>query len=147
MSKSGNPDYICNPQTGRWVKKTGQIGQKITKKSLPMKKKIKKSLHMKKKIKKFLPKKKSLLIPKFQQHLNDSVYYLTHLTKTPTSHGVKIASFDIDGTIITTKSGNTFAKNIDDWKFLYDSIPSMLASYHQQGYKIVFFSNQKQSEN
>ena len=27
-----------------------------------------------------------------------------------------IASFDMDGTIITTKSGNTFSKNVDDWK-------------------------------
>ena len=30
MSKyAGNPNFILNPKTGRWVKKTGPIGQKL----------------------------------------------------------------------------------------------------------------------
>ena len=31
----------------------------------------------------------------------------------------KIAAFDMDGTIICTKSGRVFALNIDDWQLLY----------------------------
>ena len=27
---ANNPDYICNPQTGRWVRKDGPIGQYLT---------------------------------------------------------------------------------------------------------------------
>ena len=25
-----NPDYICNPQTGRWVRRDGPVGQHLT---------------------------------------------------------------------------------------------------------------------
>ena len=31
----------------------------------------------------------------------------------------KIAAFDMDGTIICTKSGRVFPLNIDDWQLLY----------------------------
>lgn len=54
----------------------------------------------------------------------------------------KIAAFDIDGTIITPKSGARFPKDEDDWKFLYTDIPQKLKMLIEQGYKIVFFTNQ-----
>lgn len=56
----------------------------------------------------------------------------------------KIAAFDMDGTIITTKSGRVFPLDRDDWRLLYDSkTKAKLRSLHfDQGYKIVVVTNQ-----
>ncbi|XP_066262321.1 uncharacterized protein F21D5.5 [Euwallacea similis] len=54
----------------------------------------------------------------------------------------KIASFDIDGTIIRTKSGARFPKDPDDWTLHYGNIKSQLSKLNKQGYKLVFFTNQ-----
>ncbi|KAG1709767.1 1-phosphatidylinositol 4,5-bisphosphate phosphodiesterase gamma-1 [Nymphon striatum] len=63
-----------------------------------------------------------------------------------TSKGVKssskIAAFDIDGTIITTKSGKVFAVDFDDWKIYISDIPQKLKELYRNDYKIVFISNQ-----
>ncbi|XP_017471555.1 PREDICTED: uncharacterized protein F21D5.5 [Rhagoletis zephyria] len=54
----------------------------------------------------------------------------------------KIAAYDIDGTIITTKSGNVFPKHADDWQIIYPEVRKKLKLLHQSGYKICFFTNQ-----
>ncbi|XP_066143065.1 uncharacterized protein F21D5.5 [Euwallacea fornicatus] len=54
----------------------------------------------------------------------------------------KIASFDIDGTIIKTKSGARFPKDSDDWVLNYGNIKTQLSKLNDQGYKLVFFTNQ-----
>uniref|UniRef100_A0A674MQM3 Polynucleotide kinase 3'-phosphatase n=1 Tax=Takifugu rubripes TaxID=31033 RepID=A0A674MQM3_TAKRU len=55
---------------------------------------------------------------------------------------VQIAGFDIDGCIITTKSGKVFPTAPNDWKILYPEIKPRLASLLQNGYKVAFFTNQ-----
>jgi len=54
----------------------------------------------------------------------------------------KVAGFDIDGTIITTKSGRRFPIDANDWKVRYSVISSRLQQLVKDGYKIVFFTNQ-----
>ncbi|XP_043197807.1 bifunctional polynucleotide phosphatase/kinase-like [Amphibalanus amphitrite] len=54
----------------------------------------------------------------------------------------KIAAFDLDGTIITTKSGKTFAKDRDDWQIIYPDVPRKLKELSKSGFKIVFLTNQ-----
>lgn len=63
-----------------------------------------------------------------------------------TSAGVvpseKIAGYDMDGTIIKTKSGNVFPKTIDDWQIIFPEVPDKLKSLHKDAFKICFFTNQ-----
>lgn len=54
----------------------------------------------------------------------------------------KIAAYDIDGTIIKTKSGRVFAKDIDDWQLAFAEIPGKLKELQRNGFKIVFLTNQ-----
>jgi DNA 3'-phosphatase len=57
-----------------------------------------------------------------------------------------IITFDLDGTIITTKSGKTFPKDNKDWKLFDSIIPSILQSAYQEGYCLAIISNQKGNE-
>lgn len=54
----------------------------------------------------------------------------------------KIAGFDIDNTIIRTKSGRTFPVDKDDWKILFPEVKEALQKAHKNGFKVVFFTNQ-----
>lgn len=54
----------------------------------------------------------------------------------------KISGFDIDGCIITTKSGKVFPTAPDDWRILFPEIQPRLASLLKKQYKVVFFTNQ-----
>lgn len=55
---------------------------------------------------------------------------------------LQIASYDIDGTLITTKSGRVFPKDINDWQIAFPETPGKLKLLHNEGYKIVFITNQ-----
>ena len=53
-----------------------------------------------------------------------------------------VAGFDLDSTIIKTKSGRKFGKNADDWMWLYKCVPDKLKSLQDEGFNIVIFTNQ-----
>ena len=55
----------------------------------------------------------------------------------------KIASFDLDGTLIKTISGNKFPKNKDDYKYAFENVSIELSKLIETGFKIVIFTNQK----
>ena len=55
----------------------------------------------------------------------------------------KIAAYDMDGTIITTKSGRVFPIDHKDWRLLYENrTREKLESILKEGYKIVLITNQ-----
>ena len=64
--------------------------------------------------------------------------------KTPsTPQNTKLACFDLDNTLIQTKSGATFPVDQDDWKWCSSRIKPLLHQYHHQyGYDIVVLTNQ-----
>ena len=59
----------------------------------------------------------------------------------PDTHSIKIAAFDLDNTIIETQSGKKFATGPTDWK-LMSGVQNKLNSLSNDGYKVVFFTNQ-----
>lgn len=60
-------------------------------------------------------------------------------------HRSKLAMFDFDWTLVKPKSGGTFPKNEDDWKWWQPSVPEKLKEYYDRGYAIVVFTNQSKS--
>lgn len=67
---------------------------------------------------------------------------LMYLTGPCFSGSAKIAAFDMDGCLITPKSGKRFPTGASDWKFLNSKISTKLKSLHEDGFKIVVFTNQ-----
>lgn len=55
---------------------------------------------------------------------------------------VQVAAFDLDGTLITTKSGHVFAKDPGDWKIAFGSVLSKLKELDANDFKVVLFTNQ-----
>lgn len=55
----------------------------------------------------------------------------------------KLAMFDMDGTLIKTKSKKANPVNTDDWMLWHDCIPKKLQELKAQGFRIVIISNQK----
>ena len=56
-----------------------------------------------------------------------------------------MAAFDYDWTLVSPKGGRTFPSNIEDWEWLYPSIPERIKQYYEEGFMIVIFTNQSKS--
>lgn len=57
-------------------------------------------------------------------------------------HRERIAAFDFDWTLVCPKDGKTFPSNVDDWQWLYPSVPTIVQTYYNNGFMIVIFTNQ-----
>ena len=58
----------------------------------------------------------------------------------------KIAGFDLDGTLIRTKSKRRFPKDKHDWTLINNRVKSKLLRLYEDNYTIVVFTNQKNLE-
>lgn len=71
---------------------------------------------------------------------DNDVWIFTHDDIQPSE---KVAAFDMDGTLIRTKSGKVFPIDTNDWKLLNDQVAKKLKEHSEKGFKIVIFTNQK----
>ena len=55
----------------------------------------------------------------------------------------KLAGFDLDNTLIRTKSGKKFSEDSNDWEFNFNNVIDILKDYHDNNYCIIIISNQK----
>lgn len=55
---------------------------------------------------------------------------------------IKMAGFDMDGTLIDTMSGRVFPRNAMDWKWKYDNVGMRLNEYHLKKYHLIIVTNQ-----
>jgi bifunctional polynucleotide phosphatase/kinase len=53
-----------------------------------------------------------------------------------------IVAFDLDGTIIKTKSGKAFGETKNDWIFFSPNVPAVLKSLYESGKYVAIISNQ-----
>ncbi|KAI5300896.1 hypothetical protein KEM55_004100 [Ascosphaera atra] len=54
----------------------------------------------------------------------------------------RLAAFDLDSTLIETKSGAKFPTNGDDWQWWSPNVPLKLRELHDQGYLLAIITNQ-----
>ena len=57
-------------------------------------------------------------------------------------HGQKVVIFDVDGTIIKTKSGKTFPIDKDDWLLWHSNVKTKLNQLIDDGVRVIFLTNQ-----
>ena len=55
----------------------------------------------------------------------------------------KIASFDLDNTLIKTKSGKIYQLDENDWEFNFNNIVEILDKYYKDNFCLIIISNQK----
>ena len=55
----------------------------------------------------------------------------------------QIAAFDMDGTLILTKSGKVHPVDENDWRIGFDTCFKKLKQLHADNFKIVVFTNQR----
>jgi bifunctional polynucleotide phosphatase/kinase len=58
-------------------------------------------------------------------------------TRTP-----KIVAFDLDSTLVVTKSGKVYARDAADWRWAYEFVPDVLRHAADSGYGVVLVTNQ-----
>eukprot|EP01127_Copromyxa_protea_P000063 TRINITY_DN1005_c0_g1_i2.p1 TRINITY_DN1005_c0_g1~~TRINITY_DN1005_c0_g1_i2.p1 ORF type:complete len:542 (+),score=105.58 TRINITY_DN1005_c0_g1_i2:2337-3962(+) len=80
---------------------------------------------------------------KFQPKTANFYFIAPTLVKVGDVEGrTKVAAFDMDSTLITTRSGARFPLSEDDWQWLYPNIPGELSRLYNEEYSIIIFTNQ-----
>jgi len=102
--------------------------------------KIKQSEAENKRLNPFL--KSSMWLPTVIQK-GSCYYWNPNIFDVPTNNKVKIYAFDLDDTLITRKSGKSFAENEDDWKFYSESMPNKIRELLDNDNVILIITNQK----
>ena len=78
---------------------------------------------------------------RWQSHADSVLYRSLQDAPLPLSCE-KIAAFALEGGLVTTRSGCSIPMSPDDWKWRFLQIPQRLLELHNQGFTILFFSNQ-----
>ena len=68
---------------------------------------------------------------------------MEYITGTPDLNAKNVAAFDLDDTIIKTKSGKRFPKDHTDWQFFNDKVQPTLTHLYKSGYLIMIISNKR----
>ncbi|PYH99159.1 polynucleotide kinase 3'-phosphatase [Aspergillus ellipticus CBS 707.79] len=69
--------------------------------------------------------------------------YATESERQGKAQKAKIAAFDLDSTLVSTASGNTFPRNSSDWKWWHATVPAKLKELNENGYYVLVVTNQK----
>ncbi len=87
------------------------------------------------------PAKHASASSEFKQNIWEELGSLLVFHRGHSAPSAKVAAFDVDNTIIETKSGKKFASGPTDWKFM-NKVRDKLTSLVHEGFKIVFLTNQ-----
>ncbi|GJN87580.1 hypothetical protein Rhopal_000534-T1 [Rhodotorula paludigena] len=68
--------------------------------------------------------------------------WLPNLTSRSGTGRGKIAAFDLDGTVIQPRNGQSFPRDSNDWEFCGPNVVSKLRETHNAGYSLILISNQ-----
>ncbi|KAJ8040482.1 Bifunctional polynucleotide phosphatase/kinase [Holothuria leucospilota] len=82
----------------------------------------------------------------FGEKTSKGLHPLLELTGPAVKGSSKIAGFDLDYTLIRPKSGRKWPTGPKDWMFLSDAVPEKLKKIHDEGFKIIIFTNQRGME-
>jgi len=74
------------------------------------------------------------------RYYNDNQYLYGATTNNLINN--KVAGFDLNSTLISTKSRKIVPIDENDWKFTFPTVPDILKKYKDKGYNIVIFTNQ-----
>lgn len=72
--------------------------------------------------------------------VNDDSYLIGRYKKQKGTN--MFACFDLDDTLITTKSGKRFPLDKDDWQFKYETTKKIIRKFDSENYSIVIITNQ-----
>lgn len=69
----------------------------------------------------------------WRKTIGNACLHGVHLDPPPSC---KVAAYDLDGTLIKTRSGSTFPRDKDDWMWWRSSVKKNIMEKHEEGYAI-----------